>query len=58
MLSPILEKLTSTENDTAIKSGSGLDLDLVTIDTDVEQKLALEYKVRKAHANVLMGHSC
>ncbi|CCM04404.1 uncharacterized protein FIBRA_06581 [Fibroporia radiculosa] len=42
MLSPILEKLT---DDPEVKSGSGLSLDLVTIDTDTEVELAQEYNV-------------
>lgn len=44
MLSPILEKLTS---DASVKSGSGLPLDLVTIDTDSQVELARKYQVRK-----------
>jgi hypothetical protein len=42
MLSPILEKLTTDAN---VKSGSGLPLDLVTVDTDAQIELAQQYKV-------------
>ncbi|PCH37772.1 thioredoxin [Wolfiporia cocos MD-104 SS10] len=43
MLSPILESVTSDPN---VKSGSGLPLDLVTIDTDNEIELAQQYNIR------------
>jgi thioredoxin 1 len=43
MLSPVLEKLTSGDDAT---SGSGLPLDLVTVDTDAQTELAMEYKIR------------
>ncbi|KAH8117179.1 thioredoxin-like protein, partial [Phellopilus nigrolimitatus] len=46
MLSPILEKLTATENADAIKTGSGLALDLVTVDTDANGELAMKYQAR------------
>ncbi|KAH9950271.1 thioredoxin-like protein, partial [Amylocystis lapponica] len=43
MLSPVLEKLTA---DPSITSGSGMPLDLVTVDTDTQVELAQKYKVR------------
>lgn len=45
MLSPILEKLT---DDSTIKSGSGLSLDLATVDTESEAgfELGRKYEVR------------
>lgn len=46
MLSPILEKLTT---DSSVKSGSGLPLDLVTIDTDAQMELAQKYQVGGFH---------
>ena len=46
MLSPLLEEVTSDEN---VKSGSDRALDLVTVDTDVEQELAMQYGVRPCH---------
>lgn len=45
-LSPLLEKVTSDEK---VKSGSDRSLDLVTVDTDVEQELAMQYGVRACH---------
>ena len=44
MLSPILEKLST---DASVKSGSGLPLDLVTVDTDSEIELAQKYQVNR-----------
>jgi len=43
MLSPILEKVTT---DPEVKSGSGLPLDLVTVDTDTQVELAQKYNIR------------
>ena len=43
MLSPILAKLVDSK--TGVKAGSGKDLDLVTVDTDVEVELAKEFQV-------------
>ncbi|EIM89595.1 thioredoxin-like protein [Stereum hirsutum FP-91666 SS1] len=43
MLSPVLEKLTS---DASTKSGTGLPLDLVTVNTDEEASLAGMYQIR------------
>ncbi|KAI0072270.1 hypothetical protein K474DRAFT_1711744 [Panus rudis PR-1116 ss-1] len=43
MLSPILEKLTATDE---VKTGSGKALDLVTVDTDTEIDLAQSYQIR------------
>ncbi|ETW86304.1 thioredoxin-like protein, partial [Heterobasidion irregulare TC 32-1] len=42
-LSPILERITTDES---IKSGSGLPLDLITVDTDAEVALAQQHKIR------------
>lgn len=42
-LSPILERVTADES---VKSGSGLPLDLITVDTDAEVALAQQHKVR------------
>jgi thioredoxin 1 len=42
-LSPILEKLT---HDADLKTGSGLQIDLVTVDTDEQGALAQRYNVR------------
>jgi thioredoxin 1 len=44
MLSPILEKLTA--DGSGVKSGTGLELDLVTIDTEAQAALAQKYQVR------------
>jgi thioredoxin 1 len=49
MLSPVLEKLTSGDDAT---SGSGLPLDLVTVDTDAQTELAMEYKVSLASCDI------
>nr|AIT83213.1 thioredoxin-like protein [Inonotus obliquus] len=46
MLSPILAKLTATENTESVKTGSGRSLDLVTIDTEEQGELAMKYEVR------------
>ena len=59
MLSPLREEVTSDEK---VKSGSDRALDLVTVDTDVEQDLAMQYGVRAclhaAHAErVALTHS-
>ncbi|KZV75748.1 thioredoxin [Peniophora sp. CONT] len=43
MLSPLLEEVTADEK---VKSGSDRALDLVTVDTDVEQELAMQYGIR------------
>lgn len=43
MLSPVLEKLTA---DASTKSGGGLPLDLVTVNTDEEASLAGMHQVR------------
>ena len=50
MLSPILEKLTAPSDaaqSTQTQTGSGLPLDLVTINTDEQPELAMEYNVSK-----------
>lgn len=49
MLSPILEKLTEPGNTTL--SGSGLPVDLVTVDTDAEQELAVKFGVSASPAS-------
>ena len=46
MLSPILEKLTASENAQNVKTGSGRALDLVTVNTDDQGSLAMTYGVR------------
>ena len=46
MLSPVLTKLTSPENAGGVKTGSGRFIDLVTVDTDQQGELALQYGVR------------
>lgn len=46
MLSPILEKLTAPGNADAPKSSDGRSVDLITVDTDEQSELALEYGVR------------
>ncbi|KAH9930621.1 thioredoxin [Fomitopsis serialis] len=43
MLSPILENVAT---DTQTQTGSGAAVDLVTVDTDAETDLAMEYNVR------------
>jgi len=43
VISPILEKLTA---EGASKTGSGKELDLVTVDTDTEGELAAQHQVR------------
>jgi len=43
MLSPILENLAT---DPEIKTDSGAGVDLVTVDTDAETDLAVEYNIR------------
>ena len=43
MLSPVLEKIVDPAH--LGKSGSGLEIDLVTVDTDVETAIAHEFKV-------------
>ena len=45
MLSPILEKL--TDESANFRSGSGREVDLVTIDTDTHGELAAKYQVRR-----------
>ena len=50
MLSPILEELTAPSDaaqSTQTQTGSGLPLDLVTINTDEQPELAMEYNVSK-----------
>ncbi|KAF7793256.1 hypothetical protein EIP86_004366 [Pleurotus ostreatoroseus] len=42
-LSPVLKRLAETDSD--VKTGSGAALDLVTVDADVEQALAQNFKV-------------
>lgn len=46
MLSPLLEKLTVAKNTQTVKTGSGRALDLVTINTDEQGELAMQYQVR------------
>ncbi|KAL5529353.1 hypothetical protein ACEPAG_5338 [Sanghuangporus baumii] len=45
MLSPILTSLTSLENAEKVKTGSGRSLDLVTVDTEEQGDLAMQYGV-------------
>ncbi|KAL5533263.1 hypothetical protein ACEPAF_5039 [Sanghuangporus sanghuang] len=45
MLSPILTSLTSPENAEKVKTGSGRSLDLVTIDTEEQGNLAMQYGI-------------
>lgn len=52
MLSPILEKLTEPGNTTL--SGSGLPVDLVTVDTDAEQALAVNFGVSASPASFIV----
>lgn len=52
MLSPILEKLTEPGNTTL--SGSGLPVDLVTVDTDAEQDLAVNFGVSASPASFIL----
>ena len=55
MLSPILEKLTAPSDaaqSTQTQTRSGLPLDLVTINTDEQPELAMEYNVSKKNKNL------
>jgi len=45
MLSPVLEKLTSEEAPEPLKTGSGLPVDLVTVDVDTETDLARRFQI-------------
>lgn len=47
MLSPILMKVTAPENAQMVKTASGRALDLVTVDTDAQGELAMDYEVRR-----------
>ncbi|THH10844.1 hypothetical protein EW145_g1044 [Phellinidium pouzarii] len=46
MLSPILEKLTANENAESVKTGSGLSLDLVTVNADTQAELLQKFNVQ------------
>ena len=47
MLSPVLEKLTAENASEPLKTGSGLPVDLVTVDVDTETDLAQRFQVRQ-----------